>query len=78
MSDTAQFPGPVGDRTVPGGWSPGCFRIIPAQAHRPAWVNPPWLYLRSGTPSYFGGSAWLLLLLNRKTGFLASPSGRLP
>lgn len=51
------------------------------QAHRPAWVSPPWLYLRSGPPSYSGGppaaSAWLLLLLNRKTGFLASPSGHL-
>lgn len=52
------------------------------QAHRPAWVSPLRLYLRSGPPSSMGeppaASAWLLLLLNRKTGFLASPSGHLP
>lgn len=29
------------------------------QAHRPAWVNPPWQYLRSRTPSYFGGRGHL-------------------
>lgn len=30
------------------------------QAHRPAWVSPPWLYLRSGPPSYSGGHLQLL------------------